>query len=492
MTNFSSRGPLGDWIKPDVTAPGMEILAGTTPDPHDDAVFSGPPGQYFQAIAGTSMSSPHAAGVSALVKAAHPNWTPGQVKSALMTSSVQSVLKEDGATRADPFDRGAGSIRANRAVEPTVTFDVTTAEYVAAAATDALGRIHVNTPSINAPTMPGIITTTRTMTNVSGRSRSSTPGSRRAAGASISVRRASSSSGGRDGHDRDPDRRHVPGRRPVLRPDHPRSGARRRDARRAAGCILQAAGGGDAHDTPATRPRSGRVDRRLRGGRDEHRIRSPRRRPLREAFEAGARLQKPTGAIRRSRPGRRSDGLELERDAVAGARSGGRGRSSRSTRRSSAISRYVDVGVAPAGPASATRRSRTTACPELRFGAEVYDEIGITSNGYVVVGGGDADDIELRPADVARPGVAEQRPGSVLDRPEPGRGRRDPRSRALSAHGNPATSSPTGTTSPTYSSSADADPHERRALLVPGLDPDRRTSAGEEQTFEYGAVPGSW
>jgi subtilisin family serine protease len=169
MTNFSSRGPVGDWIKPDVTAPGMEILAGTTPDPHDEAVFSGPPGEHFQAISGTSMSSPHAAGVSALVKDAHPDWTPGQIKSALMTSSVQDVLKEDGVTSTDAFDRGAGSIRANRAVNPTVTFDVTTAQYVAAAA-NPLGRIHVNLPSVSAPTMPGIVTTTRRMKNVSGRS----------------------------------------------------------------------------------------------------------------------------------------------------------------------------------------------------------------------------------------------------------------------------------------------------------------------------------
>ena len=63
------------------------------------------------------MSSPHAAGVSALVKAVHPDWTPGQIKSALMTSAVQDVLKEDGRTPADPFDMGAGSIRADRAAD---------------------------------------------------------------------------------------------------------------------------------------------------------------------------------------------------------------------------------------------------------------------------------------------------------------------------------------------------------------------------------------
>ena len=127
MASFSSRGPEADFIKPDVTAPGVQILAGNTPQPA--SVDSGAPGQNYQAIAGTSMSSPHASGTSLLLKAAHPTWTPGQIKSALMTSSVQSVVKENGVTPADPFDRGAGSIRANRAVMPTVTFDVTPQAY---------------------------------------------------------------------------------------------------------------------------------------------------------------------------------------------------------------------------------------------------------------------------------------------------------------------------------------------------------------------------
>jgi subtilisin family serine protease len=167
MTTFSSRGPLGDWIKPDITAPGIEILAGNTPEPAAASVASGPPGENFQAIAGTSMSAPHATGVAALVFAAHPTWTPGQVKSAMMTSSVQDVLKPDGVTPADPFNDGAGSIRANRAVKPTVTFDESAADY-AALSSDPLGRIDANLPSVNATTMPGTITTTRTMKNVTG------------------------------------------------------------------------------------------------------------------------------------------------------------------------------------------------------------------------------------------------------------------------------------------------------------------------------------
>jgi subtilisin family serine protease len=186
MTSFSSRGPVGDFIKPDVTAPGIQILAGNTPDPHDTNFVVGPPGQFYMAIAGTSMSSPHSAGIAALVKDSHPDWTPGQIKSALMTSSVQSVLKQDGVTPSDPFDRGAGSIRANRAVTPTVTFDVTAAQYLASAA-DPLNRIHLNLPSINANPMPGVVTTTRTLKNVTDTNQVLKAEATAPAGASIDV-----------------------------------------------------------------------------------------------------------------------------------------------------------------------------------------------------------------------------------------------------------------------------------------------------------------
>ena len=163
MAGFSSRGPQGDVIKPDITAPGVQILAGHTPTP--TAVSAGPPGQLFQAIAGTSMSSPHLAGASALVKAAHPTWTPGQIKSALMTSSTQDVLKEDGVTKADPFDRGAGSLRVDTAVAAVVTISESAAGF-AASAGSPLDRVDLNLPSIQASPLPGAITTYRTLQNV--------------------------------------------------------------------------------------------------------------------------------------------------------------------------------------------------------------------------------------------------------------------------------------------------------------------------------------
>ncbi len=164
MAGFSSRGPLGDFLKPDIAAPGVQILAGHTPMSQELA--TGPHGQLFQAIAGTSMSSPHSAGIAALVKASHPGWTPGQIKSALMTSSVQDVVNADGSATT-PRDRGAGSIRADRAVAPTLTFDVRPNDYLASAA-DPLDRIDLNLPSIKANPLPGAEVTHRWAKNVSG------------------------------------------------------------------------------------------------------------------------------------------------------------------------------------------------------------------------------------------------------------------------------------------------------------------------------------
>lgn len=165
MAGFSSRGPIGDFLKPDITAPGVQILAGNTPTPID--VASGPAGELYQAIAGTSMSAPHAAGVSLLVKAAHPSWTPGQIKSALMTSSVQDVVNVDGSD-AGVFDRGAGSIRADRAVKPALTISDNATDFASSAA-DALGRLDLNIPSVFVDPLPGAVSTERTVTNVSGR-----------------------------------------------------------------------------------------------------------------------------------------------------------------------------------------------------------------------------------------------------------------------------------------------------------------------------------
>ena len=149
--------------KPDITAPGVQILAGAAPD--HVGLPGGPQGELFQAIAGTSMSSPHIAGSGALVKALHPSWTPGQIKSALMTTAqTAGLVKEDGTTPFDAFDAGSGRVNLNVAGDPGLTFDATGNQYLAAE--DHLYT--ANYPSIYHPTMPGLITLSRTAHSVLG------------------------------------------------------------------------------------------------------------------------------------------------------------------------------------------------------------------------------------------------------------------------------------------------------------------------------------
>jgi subtilisin family serine protease len=129
MAGFSSRGPNGsteDIIKPDITAPGVRILAATTPEP-----MFGAGGESFAYLQGTSMSSPHIAGMAALLKGQHPDWTPAQIKSALMTTARQNITKEDGVTQADPFDYGAGHAAPVNAMEPGLSYELNAGDYFA-------------------------------------------------------------------------------------------------------------------------------------------------------------------------------------------------------------------------------------------------------------------------------------------------------------------------------------------------------------------------
>jgi uncharacterized repeat protein (TIGR01451 family) len=168
MASFSSRGGPGQSLgisKPDVTAPGVQILAGHTPLPA--TILGGPQGELFQAIAGTSMSSPHVAGAGALLRALHPDWSPGQIKSALMTSAKAiGVVKEDGVTPFTPFDAGSGRINLRTAGSPGLTFSESGANYLALQ--DSLWD--ANYPSLYIPVMPGEASVKRTAQDVTGKS----------------------------------------------------------------------------------------------------------------------------------------------------------------------------------------------------------------------------------------------------------------------------------------------------------------------------------
>jgi subtilisin family serine protease len=164
MASFSSRGPnpgAGDVLKPDVTAPGVDILAAF----HDGAGAH----PQFGVISGTSMSSPHAAGAAALLVALHPTWTPDEVRSALMTTALTAGLrKEDGTTPADAFDIGAGRIDLSRAGKAGLVLDEAPADY-AAANPGAGGDLRtLNVPSMGDNACDGFCTWTRTVKNARG------------------------------------------------------------------------------------------------------------------------------------------------------------------------------------------------------------------------------------------------------------------------------------------------------------------------------------
>jgi subtilisin family serine protease len=164
MATFSARGPgpIPDVLKPDVTAPGVNILAGFSPD----SAYA-TPGENFAYLSGTSMATPHVAGVAALLLQAHPEWSPAAIKSALMTSARQDVTSGTGVAR--PFDFGAGHIVPNDADNPGLVYDLTPAEYdemEAGLADENFNASHINLPSITMSQLASSQTVTRRVTNV--------------------------------------------------------------------------------------------------------------------------------------------------------------------------------------------------------------------------------------------------------------------------------------------------------------------------------------
>ncbi|MEZ2391263.1 S8 family serine peptidase [bacterium RCC_150] len=125
IAGFSSRGPLlatdSDLLKPDVTAPGVAVLAGVSP------IGSG--GDEYGFMSGTSMASPHIAGFGALILSKNPTWSPAAVKSAMMTTA-SDVKLADGTKNTDVFATGAGEINSGRVLDPGLVYDAGTEDYL--------------------------------------------------------------------------------------------------------------------------------------------------------------------------------------------------------------------------------------------------------------------------------------------------------------------------------------------------------------------------
>ncbi|WP_447645056.1 S8 family serine peptidase [Nocardioides zeae] len=112
VSGFTSRGGHGTFngVKPDVAAPGDTISSA--------AVGTG---SRSASLSGTSMAAPVTAGVAALVVAKHPEWTPLQVKAAIMNTATNDLFTDEGRTGAKygPARVGAGRIDARTATETT-------------------------------------------------------------------------------------------------------------------------------------------------------------------------------------------------------------------------------------------------------------------------------------------------------------------------------------------------------------------------------------
>ncbi|MGY3381354.1 subtilisin family serine protease [Arthrobacter sp. TE12231] len=158
IAGFSSRGPLlaagSDLLKPDVTAPGVAVLAGVSP--------IGTDGDNFGFLSGTSMASPHVAGFAALILAKNPSWSPAAVKSAMMTTT-SDVKNADGSKNTDVFATGAGEVDPARVLDPGLVYDATTADYQAFIQGTTRPR-DMNLPSFALGNLAGKIEVTRTVT----------------------------------------------------------------------------------------------------------------------------------------------------------------------------------------------------------------------------------------------------------------------------------------------------------------------------------------
>ncbi|XP_040362065.1 subtilisin-like protease SBT5.4 [Rosa chinensis] len=193
MAAFSSQGPnmlTPQILKPDITAPGVNIIAAYTQ-------AKSPTGQSydkrripFVTESGTSMSCPHVAGVVGLLKTLYPDWSSSAIKSAIMTTArtrdnTVNPMRNGSFIKATPFNYGHGHIRPNRAMDPGLIYDLNINDYLDFLCVIGYNKtmmqlfseapykcprsaslVDFNYPSITVPDLSGSVTVTRRVKNV--------------------------------------------------------------------------------------------------------------------------------------------------------------------------------------------------------------------------------------------------------------------------------------------------------------------------------------
>lgn len=181
MAGFSSYGPAlaagGDLLKPDITAPGVDVIAAVSP-------AAG--GEDFNSLSGTSMSAPHIAGLAALLKQEHPDWSAAAIKSAMMTTARTTNSAGEPIQRlgedATALDYGSGEVVPRSMENPGLVYDADADDWFGYACSinqiqpllaDPTGcdtydtdASDLNYPTIAIGDLAGVQTVTRTVTNV--------------------------------------------------------------------------------------------------------------------------------------------------------------------------------------------------------------------------------------------------------------------------------------------------------------------------------------
>ncbi|KAI3457750.1 hypothetical protein Pfo_014413 [Paulownia fortunei] len=194
MASFSSRGPNSltpEILKPDITAPGVNIMAAYTEGKGPTDMLSDQRRTKYAIMTGTSMSSPHVGPVVGLLKVLHPDWSPAAIRSALMTtaSTIDNTgrpMLDQSLVEATPLSYGAGHIRPDLTVDPGLVYDLSGRDYdnfLCATGynqtimkkftkshtclfANTLSLLDFNYPSITVPKLSGSVTVNRILKNV--------------------------------------------------------------------------------------------------------------------------------------------------------------------------------------------------------------------------------------------------------------------------------------------------------------------------------------
>ncbi|KAL6652902.1 hypothetical protein ACP70R_011827 [Stipagrostis hirtigluma subsp. patula] len=139
VADFSSRGPSQispAILKPDVVAPGVDILAAWVPNKQVMEIGKQKLFTNYMLVSGTSMASPHVAGVVALLRSVHPDWSPAAIRSAIMTTAYVKdnannvIASMPRGSPGTPLDFGSGHLSPNQAMDPGLVYDVAADDYV--------------------------------------------------------------------------------------------------------------------------------------------------------------------------------------------------------------------------------------------------------------------------------------------------------------------------------------------------------------------------